>query len=339
MVIGNRWWRWLWGFKHVATVSPCCVMSRRHNSSPQPVWIPSFFPPGLEDRGHVRAWFKQIVANDGQVDDTVADPLVASGEVLLPFSRTVIADLKPTLIISTLFSMGLAIPLAEEFDIPWCFVNPSFYFGENSITTYEEDWHGPYIPILARDSFHRLAQQADIVLHATDSHYDFLPAPIPEKHHFVGFLLWEPTSDPPAILSEPGDPWVLLSASTEPQPEEVLMVRAALDALAERPVRVLLTLPDETARKELGPVPLNTTVMGFAPHTPIIKQSALVINHAGHGIVSKCLTYGVPMVLLPWDRDQPGVAIRAAKMGSSTLVHRSQITAEAVQDAVGCHLR
>ena len=50
--------------------------------------------------------------------------------------------------------------------------------------------------------------------------------------------------------------------------------------------------------------------------------------------MSKCLTYGVSMVLLPWDADQPGVAARAEALGVATTVPRDDVTPEPVSQAV-----
>ena len=216
------------------------------------------------------------------------------------------------MIVSTLFGIGLANELSQQSGIPWCFVNPSFYFGEYATRTWEEDWYGPFIPRLARDCFLPLIKQADVVLHATDPEFDFQPTRAPDNHHYVGFLLWDPPQDNAIALDSLGDPWALVTMSTLRQGDEVVLANSALQALADRPVRTLLTQPDEDVRGELRDIPKNVTIAGFVPHSPVLERSSLVINHAGHGIVSKTITYGVPMVLLPWHRDQPGVADRAA---------------------------
>ena len=99
-------------------------------------------------------------------------------------------------------------------------------------------------------------------------------------------------------------------------------------------MRSILTQPDNDIRNELGNIPNNAIITGFVPHTPLLKRSLLVVNHAGHGIVSKALQYGVPMVPLPWDRDQPGVAARAKRLGVARLVPRINATPEEVARAV-----
>lgn len=58
------------------------------------------------------------------------------------------------------------------------------------------------------------------------------------------------------------------------------------------------------------------------------------MSHAGHGSVMKALWYGRPMVLVPWGRDQPGVAARAAALGVAGVVRREDASAEALSAAI-----
>ena len=48
----------------------------------------------------------------------------------------------------------------------------------------------------------------------------------------------------------------------------------------------------------------------------------------------KALWYGRPMVLVPWGRDQPGVAARAAALGVAEVVPREKASAEALSAAI-----
>ena len=115
---------------------------------------------------------------------------------------------------------------------------------------------------------------------------------------------------------------------------ELAIAHSALKALAGKPVRTLLTLAPEYQRSELGPVPENVTVSGFVPHGQVLNNAALVVSHAGHGIVMKSLYHGVPMVLVPWARDQFGVAARAEKLGVAAVVHREDCSDQQLVAAV-----
>lgn len=267
-------------------------------------------------------------------DKSTPNPLVEWSDLSAQFGQEAFSKVKPDLIVSSLFCMGLADELSKTNGVPWCFVNPSFYFGDFSARQWGEDWYGDRIVWFARDCLLPLARLADIVLHATDAEFDFQPTELPPNHHYVGFLLWEPSKGRLEYLDEPGDPWALVTVSTVPQVDELTIAQSALSALADKPVRTLLTVPDTNSRQELGKLPNNAMLRGFVPHTPVLKRSSIVVSHAGHGLVSKALYYGVPMVLVPWDRDQPGVADRAESMGFASVVKREEVSISSVRHAV-----
>jgi len=115
---------------------------------------------------------------------------------------------------------------------------------------------------------------------------------------------------------------------------EIAIARSALKVLAKKSVRTLLTLAPDYPRDELGALPPNATVTGFVPHGRVLNYAALVVSHAGHGIVMKGLQFGVPMVLLPWARDQFGVAARAEALGVAAVVRRENCSDEEVAAAI-----
>jgi UDP:flavonoid glycosyltransferase YjiC (YdhE family) len=127
---------------------------------------------------------------------------------------------------------------------------------------------------------------------------------------------------------------VLVTVSSNPQADETKLIRTVLQALASRSVRVLVTVSDRHPRGPIGSLPANARIEGFVSHAEVLKRSCLVVSHAGHGIVSKALFYGVPMVLVPWDRDQPGVAARAAATGAAAVIERQQLTQTRLSSAI-----
>lgn len=280
----------------------------------------------VDQVGFISHWVKQL-----SQEQSPPNPFLEWGTLALADVHKKVAEVAPDVIVSSLFCMGLADLLGQELTVPWCFVNPSFYFGEHSQTAWEDDWYGPFVPRLAKECFAPLVGRADMVLHATDPIFDFEPARLPASHHYVGFMLWEPSQPDPSFLAEPGDPWALVTASTARPADEEAMLRSAVSALSGRRVRTVLTLPKHNVDQAIA---TNALVTGYSPHTPILKQSILSINQAGHGIVSKCLAYGVPMVLLPWDADQPGVAKRAEALDVATVVSRADVSPETVSHAV-----
>ena len=259
-------------------------------------------------------------------------PMRVWADACLPAIRTIVRDFRPGLVLSQLFTMELARLTKETCGLRWCFINPAYYFGPDSTHTVEADFVGP-----ARTLFPYLMQalgEADLVLHGTDALFDPPPPSFPRHHHHVGPLMWEPASEVPAYLDIPGAPWVLVTLSSAPQPDEMSFARTALQTLAEFPVRVVLPLSAGHPRDELGSIPANARIERFVPHSAVLKRSCLLVSHAGHGVVAKALYYGVPMVLVPWGRDQPGVASRAAALGTAEVLTRQDITVPRLSAAI-----
>ena len=173
-----------------------------------------------------------------------------------------------------------------------------------------------------------------MVLHATDPEFDFVPPNLPSKHRYVGPVFWESSAEIPSYLDEPGDPWVLATLSSAPQGTQMQLAEAVLEALSDLDVRVLLTIPSEELRTKIDNIPSNARVEGYVPHSEILKQSVLFIGHSGHGSVMKAIYHGVPMVLVPWGRDQPGVAARAEKLGVAQTVEREELNRESLGRAI-----
>jgi len=215
---------------------------------------------------------------------------------------------------------------------PWAVINSTFYLGPNPARPLEDDIGIRAIPLLRR--YARLVTAADMVLHATDQVFDFCFDRLPAGHHYVGPLgIWEPPIDPPAYLDEPGDPWVLVSISSQIQ-DDVPLAQAALGALADKPVRVVVTLGGDHKLEEISDIPANAHVEQTVPHSAVLQRGQLLVSHAGHGSVMKALWHGRPMVLMPWGRDQPGVAARAQALGVAEVVHRGDNAEAALADAI-----
>ena len=292
--------------------------------------------PDLEQDAFFARWIADL-PESGELNEGTPNPLMDWASTCASWVRDALVDRKPDLILSSLFCMGLAEALARDTGAPWCFVNPSFYFGDGSFRSWEDDFFGINVWFF-RDCCLPLVRRADLVLHATDSVFDSQSQTLPANHHHVGFLLWESKSKLPEWLRQPGDPFALVTVSSVPQDDELELATTALHALANRPVRSVLTLAPDHERQELGEIPDNARLEGFAPHTPVLQRSTILVSHAGHGIVSKALYYGVPMVLVPWDRDQPGVAARAERLGVAAVVPRTRLDRREVESAVAAIL-
>jgi MGT family glycosyltransferase len=87
-----------------------------------------------------------------------------------------------------------------------------------------------------------------------------------------------------------------------------------LDACADLPVQVVLTLGRETGPRPQR-IPANARVLGYGPQVALLRRASLVITHGGMNTVLEALTQGLPLVALPIANDQPGIAARIRYAG------------------------
>lgn len=268
-------------------------------------------------------------------DMVAAGPLVERGlaqwaeDVAEPV-RAAISARQPDAVVTSLFGVEVLQRAAPPW--PWAVINSTFYLGPNPPRPVEEDIGVRAIPLLER--YAALLTEADVVLHATDQVFDFCFDRLPRGQHYVGPLgLWEPKVESPAYLDEPSDPWVLVTISSQLQ-DDVPLAQAALRALADKPVRVLVTVGLDHKTEEITDIPPNAHVEHIVPHSALLERARLLVSHGGHGSVMKALWHGRPMVLVPWGRDQPGVAARARALGVAEVVPRGENVEAALADAI-----
>ena len=291
--------------------------------------------PGQFDLGPRLAGLIQdsMQATGGDLEK--AGPLLQRGmtvwahEVAQPISRLIDRH-RPSAIVTSLFGVEAVDATCPAF--PWGVVNSTFYIGPNPPRPVEEDIGPRALPLIER--YAELLEAADLVLHATDQVFDYGFTRLPSRHHYVGPLgIWEPPLPRPAFLDEPGPPWILVSISSQRQ-DDIKLADAALEALTGQPVRVVLTLGPEHELSELASHPDNARIEKTISHSAVLERAVLLIGHAGHGTVMKALWHGTPMVLIPWGRDQPGVAGRAGALGVAEVISRTDATAASIGGAV-----
>lgn len=140
----------------------------------------------------------------------------------------------------------------------------------------------------------------------------------PAEAVVVGPLHYEPTT---SMLELPaGDGPVVMVAPSTASTGAVALADLALQTLVPGEVlpagaRVAVSQLDPPA----GEVP-PWAVVGLCRQDELLARTDLLVCGAGHGIVSKALLAGVPMVVVPGGGDQWEIANRLVRQGSAQLV-------------------
>jgi UDP:flavonoid glycosyltransferase YjiC (YdhE family) len=158
------------------------------------------------------------------------------------------------------------------------------------------------------------------------------PRPSPPGAHTVGPLLWEPPSDDVAV--SPGEEPLVLVAPSTSQDVEQRLLRAAIEALANAPVRVLASsnrcLPEPPLR--IAP---NVRLVEWLSYARTMPACDLVVCHGGHGTVARALASGCAVVVVPAAGDMNENAARVDWAGVGVRLPRRMVGVRGLRLAVG----
>lgn len=184
------------------------------------------------------------------------------------------------------------------------------------INRHRRSWH---LPPLRRfgDTFSTYAQLSQMCVEL-----DFPRHRLSSCCHYIGSL----AAARPDTVDFPwekldGRPLIYVSLGTLPGTENLSAYRKITEACAGIEAQLVLGLGkwsthSGTVADELGQLPGDPILVGFAPQTSLLERASLLIGHAGLNSVLEALIHGVPMVLLPRFADHPGMAARVVHAGA-----------------------
>jgi len=158
---------------------------------------------------------------------------------------------------------------------------------------------------------------ADLVLVATFPQLEY-PRRWPGGTHVTGPMAFE-LPHPDVDVPEGEGPLVVVAPSTAQDPERRL-VRVALEALADEPVRVLATTNQLDVPVPVPDAPANARVVDWLSYSQVMPLADLVVTHGGHGTVCRALGAGAPVLCCPAVGDMAENAARVQWAGAGLML-------------------
>ena len=106
----------------------------------------------------------------------------------------------------------------------------------------------------------------------------------------------------PSELPEGGPPLVYLTLGTVFN--HLGVFRAAVDALSELPIRLLVAVGPSGDPLALDPLPSNVWVRRWVNQAQVLGSCQVVVSHGGSGTFLGALAHGLPQLCLPQAADQ-----------------------------------
>jgi MGT family glycosyltransferase len=102
--------------------------------------------------------------------------------------------------------------------------------------------------------------------------------------------------------------------------DSIVVIRAAIAALADAPVQVVLTTGYQTVPEEVGTLPANFHHAAYLPGPAMAEHCDLMVHHGGHSSVMTGLSAGTPAVIIPTMTERESNARRLVALGAGEIV-------------------
>ena len=155
------------------------------------------------------------------------------------------------------------------------------------------------------------------------------PLPPTANAIYVGLIHWQRGGvtlpdwvaamrrDGPLVWLYPGNPRYAASAKFA---DGIVLIHAAIEALANSRMHVVLTTGHQALPKEVGRLPENFILASYLPGIAMAEHSDLMIHHGGHGSFMAGLGAGTPQVIVPTYSERESNARRMAALGTGEFI-------------------
>jgi MGT family glycosyltransferase len=155
------------------------------------------------------------------------------------------------------------------------------------------------------------------------------PLPAAANATYIGPIVWQRGNatlpdwvatldrDKPVIWVYSGNP----RYANAPTPiDSIVVIRAAIAALGNTLMQVVLTTGHQEFPKELGALPSNFHHAAYLPGSAMAERSDLMVHHGGHSSVMNELSAGKPAVIIPTITERESNARRVVALGAGEIV-------------------
>jgi UDP:flavonoid glycosyltransferase YjiC (YdhE family) len=173
--------------------------------------------------------------------------------------------------------------------------------------------------------------RAEPVFSSFPASLDRVPNGSPMQPPFRARVVEEAPSSAPAVWAKTGDPrplvYITFGSLIGSNALGRSIYRISLDAVADLPVRALLTTGQNLDPGVLGAIPANVHVQAWIPQRDVFPRVAALVCHGGSGTLLGGLAAGLPMVVVPFGADQPHNANLVAAAGAALALSKPDASA------------
>ncbi len=152
----------------------------------------------------------------------------------------------------------------------------------------------------------------------------------PSNVNLVGPNTWEPFEET-VTLKEDKRPILLISAGCDYQ-DEVRLIRATLRTFDPEQFQIVVTTA--AIDPSIFEAPGDAQIVRFSAHNPILDKATCAICPGNFGFTQKCLCHGVPVLAVPFCRDQIEVGQRLKHLKVGVALPSEQLSSQNLASSI-----
>ena len=153
-------------------------------------------------------------------------------------------------------------------------------------------------------------------------------------HVFLGSAVRDEPADEEVDrwLADSSAPFVYVSFGSFLSVRSDVLARV-VSALTDLGLRAAIAL-GSADRAELGDIPSDWLVREFLPQVTLLRSAAAAVTHGGNNSVTEAMTFGVPLVVLPFSTDQFAGAAAIERSGFGVALAPNRATVDELREAL-----
>ena len=158
---------------------------------------------------------------------------------------------------------------------------------------------------------------------------------VPPHFNYIGLIRRAGSSGVPFPFERlDGRPMVYASLGTV-RTDDQGVFRMLAEACSGLNVQLVITLGGKGDLASYADLPGAPVVVNYVPQLALLERAALTVCHSGNNTVLESLACGVPVVAVPLNGDQYGVAARLRHSGAGERIELNQLSAQSLRETVG----
>lgn len=113
------------------------------------------------------------------------------------------------------------------------------------------------------------------------------------------------------------------------------LLQTIINVMATKPeMQAVISIGSELRIEDFHSVPANVLLVNKAPQLEMLKRARMMITHGGLGTIKECIWHGVPMIVFPFESEQPGNAARVAHHGLGLIGNPQRVSVNQIHTLI-----